>query len=111
MTEPSKGTGRAFRKGFNTTNSKKLAACAKLKHWVETRKMKLHSKPLISELKTFVSAGAGYAAKLGEKDDLVSATLLIVRMAILLKQYDSDAHAELRDEIDEIIEPMPFIVM
>ena len=111
MTEPSKGTGRAFRKGFNTTNSKKLAACAKLKHWIETRKMKICSKPLISELKTFVSAGAGYAAKLGEKDDLVSASLLIVRMAILLKQYDSDAHAELRDEIDDIIEPMPFVII
>jgi hypothetical protein len=111
MTEPSKGTGRAFRKGFNTTNSKKLAACAKLKHWIETRKMKINSKPLISELKTFVSAGAGYAAKLGEKDDLVSATLLVARMAILLKQYDSDVHAELKDEIDDIIEPMPFVII
>ena len=110
MTEPGI-SGKRYRKGFNTTNSKKLAACAKLKHWLETRKMKIHSKPLISELKTYVSAGAGYAAKLGEKDDLVSATLLIVRMAILLKQYDSDAHAELKDSIDEIIPPMPFVVI
>lgn len=111
MSEPSKGTSRAFRKGFNTTNSKKLAACAKLKHWVETRKMKIYSKPLISELKTFVSSGASYEAKLGEKDDLVSATLLVVRMAILLKQYDSDAHAELKDSLDDIIEPMPFVII
>jgi hypothetical protein len=111
MSEPSKGTARAFRKGFNTTNSKKLAACAKLKHWVETRKMKIHSKPLISELKTFVSSGASYEAKLGEKDDLVSSTLLVVRMAILLKQYDSDAHAELKDSLDDIIEPMPFVII
>lgn len=111
MTEPAHGVSKRYRKGFNTTNSKKLAACAKLKHWLETRKMKVCSKPLISELKTYVSAGAGYAAKLGEKDDLVSATLLIVRMAILLKQYDSEAHAELKDEIDTIIEPMPFVII
>jgi len=111
MSEPSKGTSRAFRKGFNTTNPKKLAACAKLKHWLETRRMKICSKPLISELKTFVSAGSGYAAKLGEKDDLVAATLLIVRMAILLRQYDSDVHAELKDSLDEIIEPMPFVII
>lgn len=112
MSEPSQaGVARRFRKGFNTTNSKKLAACAKLKHWLETRKMKIHSKPLISELKTFVSAGASYQAKLGEKDDLVSACLLIVRMAILLKQYDSDVHSELKDEIDNIIEPMPFVII
>ncbi len=112
MTEPAMtGVSKRYRKGFNTTNTKKLAACAKLKHWLETRKMKIYSKPLISELKTYVSAGAGYAAKLGEKDDLVAAALLIVRMAILLKQYDSDAHAELKDSIDDIIEPMPFIVM
>jgi hypothetical protein len=32
-------------------------------------------------------------------------------MAILLKQYDSDAHAELKDEIDTIIEPMPFVIL
>jgi hypothetical protein len=112
MTEPAMtGVSKRYRKGFNTTNTKKLAACAKLKHWLETRKMKVYSKPLISELKTYVSAGAGYAAKLGEKDDLVAATLLIVRMAILLKQYDSEAHAELKDDVDTILEPMPFILI
>jgi Terminase large subunit, T4likevirus-type, N-terminal/Terminase RNaseH-like domain len=112
LSEPAKvGTVRRFRKGFNTTNSKKLAACAKLKHWIETKKMRVHSKALISELKTFVSHGAGYEAKLGEKDDLVSAVLLIVRMALILRQYDSDAHAELQDTIDDIIEPMPFIII
>jgi hypothetical protein len=112
MSEPNTvGVSRRFRKGFNTTNTKKLAACAKLKHWLETRKMTIASKALISELKTFVSAGASYSAKVGEKDDLVAATLLIVRMAILLKQYDSDAFAELKDEIDTIIEPMPFVII
>lgn len=112
LSEPAKsGMSRRYRKGFNTTNSKKLAACAKLKHWVETKKMSIHSRALIGELKTFVSHGASYSAKQGEKDDLVSAALLIVRMAIILKQYDSDAHAELQDTVDDIIEPMPFIVL
>lgn len=112
LSEPAKaGQARRYRKGFNTTNTKKLAACAKLKHWLETRKMSISSRPLISELKTFVSMGAGYSAKLGEKDDLVAAVLLIVRMAMLLRQYDGEAHSELQDTLEEIIEPMPFIVI
>jgi hypothetical protein len=36
--------------------------------------MTLKSKPLISELKTFVAHGVGFGAKTGEHDDLVSAT-------------------------------------
>lgn len=112
MSEPAQvGVSKRFRKGFNTTNSKKLAACAKLKHWIETRRMQVSSKPLLSELKTYVSSGASYAAKLGEKDDLVAASLLIVRMAVLLKQYDSEVYSELKDSVDDILEPMPFIIL
>lgn len=111
LSEPYRsGMTRRYRKGFNTTNTKKIAACAKLKHWVETGKMTIVSKPLISELKTFISSGASYAAKVGEKDDLVSATLLIVNMAMVLKNYDASVDAELRDPIEEIL-PMPFIVI
>ena len=111
MTEPKGNSGRVYRKGFNTTGPKKLAACAKFKHWIETRRMKICSKPLISELKNFVSAGAGYSAKLGEKDDLVAAALLIVRMAVLLRQYDSEAYSELADDLENVIEPMPFVII
>jgi hypothetical protein len=32
-------------------------------------------------------------------------------MAVLLKQYDSEVYAELQDSVDEILEPMPFIIL
>ena len=112
LTEPKRGaSGVRYRKGFTTTNKSKLSACAKLKSLVETRKLHIASKALISELKTFVAAGTSYAAKIGEHDDLVMATLLVIRMIMLLQQFDSSMDAELRDSIDSFIEPMPFIMI
>jgi hypothetical protein len=102
-------SGRRFRKGFNTTNRSKLTACSKFKILVESGRMKLHSRSVISELKTFVASGAGYAAKPGETDDLIMATLLAVRMLMLLQTYHSDVDSQLRDHTDNIVEPMPFI--
>ena len=61
-------SGVKKRKGFNTTQKSKLAACAKLKQLIESKKMKIHSKALVSELKTFVALGGSYQAKLGETD-------------------------------------------
>jgi hypothetical protein len=66
---------------------------------------------LVSELKTFVASGGSYAAKIGEHDDLVMATILAIRMMQMLQSYDSDLEAELRDTADTFIEPMPFILI
>jgi hypothetical protein len=111
LNEPAKvGNGRRYRKGFNTTNKSKLAACAKLKNLIESKRMTIASKPLMSELKTFVSNGTSYAAKPGETDDLVMSLLLIVRMAQLLQSFDAQLDNALRDTMDDIIEPMPFIM-
>lgn len=111
LTEPKRaGIGR-HRKGFTTTNKTKLAACAKLKSLVETKRIAIASKLLISELKTFVAAGTSYAAKIGEHDDLVMATLLSIRMIQMLQSYDSSMDEELRDSADTFIEPMPFIMI
>jgi len=104
-------TQRRWRKGFNTTNKAKITACNKLKVLVESKRMKIHSKPLISELKTFVANGPSYAAKPGETDDLVMSTLLAVRMMQLLQSYHTEMDNQLRDHGDVMIEPMPFIVM
>jgi len=114
LSEPAKavaGSNRRYRKGFNTNHRGKLAACAKMKSWIENDKMRVNSKILISELKNFVATGPTYKAKVGMHDDLVMSTLLIVRMALMLKQYDSDLDEILRDHSDEMIEPMPFIVI
>ena len=111
LTEPARvGAGRRHRKGFTTTNKVKLAACAKLKSWIETRRMHIASKSLISELKTFVASGAGYAAKIGETDDLVMSLILAVRMMQLIQGFDAKIDETLRNQ-DEFIEPMPFIMI
>ena len=111
LSEPARpGTARRYRKGFNTSNKTKLSACSKFKHLVETRKLHIASKALISELKTFVASGSGYAAKLGETDDLVMSMLLVVRMAVFLREYDPNLDEKLKDG-EEMIMPMPFIMI
>lgn len=112
LSEPnSGGGGRRYRKGFNTNHKNKLAACAKMKLWIETDKMLPKSKSLVSELKNFVATGNTYKAKVGETDDLVMATLLIVRIALLLRNYDSDLSDNLTDTLEDIVEPMPFMIV
>ena len=78
LSEPvKKGHVRKFRKGFNTTHGSKISACSRLKYFIEQDQMKINSKALLSELKTFIAAGVTYKAKTGQHDDLVSALLLI----------------------------------
>lgn len=101
--------GRRIRKGFNTTNKAKITACNKFKILVESGRMKIYSKPLISELKNFVAAGSSYAAKPGETDDLVMSSLLACRMLMLLQTYHADLNNHIKDHTDNIIEPFPFI--
>jgi hypothetical protein len=111
LSEPSKlGTSRSYRKGFTTTNKSKLTACAKLKSLIENDKITINSKNLLSELKTFVSSGASFAAKSGETDDLIMATILVVRMATVLKQYDPALDNQFSDKSEEAM-PMPFIMV
>jgi len=104
------GQGRRFRKGFNTTNKSKIAACSKLKTLIETGRLQIKSIPLISELKNFVASGTSYAAKPGEHDDLVMATVLVVRMMQQIQQYHKDLGENMTDHTDVDVEPMPFIM-
>jgi hypothetical protein len=103
------GTTRRYRKGFNTTNKTKLAACSKFKTLLESNKLKVYSKSLISELKTFVAYAGSYAAKLGETDDLVMSSLLAVRMFQHLQNYNVDLDTHIRDHSEDI-EPLPFVM-
>lgn len=98
--EPKKaGMGRR-RKGLTTTPRSKLLACSKIKHLIESRRMTINSKHLISEFKNFVMSGNSYAAKIGLHDDLISATLLIVRIIQIVSQHDMDMYEQLNDAID-----------
>ena len=105
MSEPGKK-----RKGFTTTNKPKLAACAKFKTLLESKKMTIHSRSLISELKAFVAHGGSYAAKVGDHDDLVMASLLAVRIMTQLADYHSDLESQIRDH-DDIVMPLPFFAV
>jgi len=112
LSEPiKKGHIRRFRKGFNTTHSSKIAICAKLKHLIESDRLKLFSKPLISELKTYVAKGISFEGKVGSHDDLVSSLLLALRMIIMLQEWDPAIYDKMREERDdEWIMPLPIYV-
>jgi hypothetical protein len=98
------------RKGFNTTNKTKLAACAKFKTLIESKRMHINSRSLISELKAFIAHGGSYAAKVGDTDDLVMSSLLIVRILQQLGDYHYDLENQIRDH-DEVIQPLPFFAV
>jgi hypothetical protein len=107
-----KGHVRKFRKGFNTTHSAKIAACARLKALIETGQMDIASRPMITELKSFIAHGFTFKAKEGEHDDLVSALLLLCRMSNLVADWDprvfeslSGVHTE-----DDFVAPLPIFV-
>lgn len=98
------------RKGFNTTHKVKLTACAKFKTLLETKKMKINSKSLVSELKTFIALNGSYAAKIGETDDLIMASLLSVRMIQELSDYHLNLEEHIRDH-EEFLQPLPFFAV
>jgi hypothetical protein len=102
-------TGKG-RRGFNTTNKSKLASCAKFKTLVESKRMTINSRSLISELKAFVAHGGSYAAKIGDTDDLIMASLLVTRMLQQLSDYHFDLENQIRDH-DEYIAPLPFFAV
>ena len=77
---------------------------------IESNRMTIKSRSLISELKNFVASGAGYAAKIGETDDLVMSSLLAVRMLQVLQSYHADLDTQMRDHQDVMIEPLPFVM-
>jgi len=98
------------RRGFNTSSKSKLVACAKFKTLVESKKMTINSRSLVTELKSFVALGGGYEAKIGETDDLVSASLLTVRILTQLSDFHYNLEEQIRDH-DDIIEPLPFFAI
>jgi cell division protein ZapA (FtsZ GTPase activity inhibitor) len=88
----------------------KLSACAKFKTLIESKKMTINSRSLVSELKSFIAHGGSYAAKIGETDDLVMASLLTIRMMQELSDYHYKLEEHIRDH-DEYIEPLPFFAV
>ena len=113
ITEPRKTAGKA-RRGFNTTKRTKNNACVQLKRFIETDKMRIHSKKTLSELKNFVAYSDTYRAKPGEHDDLVMSLILVVRMIEYVAQFEESVYEKVHSGLsfDDFIEdeddgPMP----
>ena len=106
-------TGR--RAGFVTTNKSKLECCAKLKFLIESDRMKLNSKGLLSELKVFVSRGNTFEARVGQTDDLIMAMILVVRMLDYISTWDDKSQAAINSNVADVDEssydsPMPICI-
>jgi len=107
-----KGHVRKFRKGFNTTHSSKVTACARLKTMIENNQLTIKSKPFISEIKGFVATGSSFQAKPGISDDLVSSMLLALRMIAVMKDWDPVIYKSFVqiDSEDDFEMPMPIFI-
>ena len=77
--------------------------------------MGVASRNLLRELKTFIARGNTYAAKEGETDDLVMASILVIRMSQELINYEEKAYDYLLSEDayddDDFVQPMPFSML
>jgi hypothetical protein len=113
-------SGRGERTGFRTVNKPKLEACRHLKHLMEKNNggLKINSRLLIFELKNYITKGASYAAKHGATDDLISATLIVMRILKQLSEYEPEVFDRLyKSETDfydettnDFDEPIPFVM-
>jgi hypothetical protein len=108
--------GRGMRRGgFVTTNKSKLEACAKMKFLIESNKMKLNSKGILSELKVFVSRANTFEARIGQTDDLIMAMILAIRMIDYISTWDDQSQAAINSDVSEegdlgYDQPMPIFI-
>jgi hypothetical protein len=83
------------RRGMTTTGKSKMKACVAFKEMVERSIMKINSKYLLTEAQNFVRKGGSYAAKKGATDDLISGSLIVVRLLEEMASFDQDAYDKL----------------
>jgi hypothetical protein len=109
----------AMKHGVFTSGKTKILYALQLKTLIEktTNGLKLKSKELITELKSFVAKGNGYEAKTGSTDDSVMATIGIIRLLKRLSEYNEEAFHQVNEyvdpdaSLDESGEPMPMGIM
>ena len=113
MLHEPKQRGMTRTKGFNTNVRSKSLACSKLKGLIESGRLQVKSKPLVRQLKFFVSKGDSFAAKGGEHDDCVMSTILCIRMMLISQNWDDRFSDLMRDVFDDEdsndCEPMPIV--
>jgi hypothetical protein len=79
---------------------------------IENDKITINSAALLSELKAYVATGTSFGAKPGSNDDLVSATLLALRMMAVLKDWDPRIYNTFTqaDNESDYEPPMPIFI-
>lgn len=90
----------AKRLGMLTTGKSKLAGCMQFKDLIETGKMQIKSRKLLTEMKFFVKTGASFAAERGAKDDRVMACVILCNMLPQLANYEESVY-EAVNEVNE----------
>jgi hypothetical protein len=111
--EPRKSGGSSRRKGLNTAARSKMAACTRFKSLVESRRLTIKSRALVTELKNFVRGGGSFKAKIGMKDDLVLSMLHVIRLLQVVANWDDSLSDTLRivsDSDDYDTAPMPIVI-
>jgi hypothetical protein len=68
---------------------------------IESGKMKLNSKGILSELKVFVSRGNTFEARIGQTDDLIMAMILAVRMIEYVSTWDDKSQAAINANVSD----------
>ena len=100
---------------MTTTKATKKTACFHMQKLMETFRMEVASTELHRQLNDFIKAGMDdgiYKAKLGCKDDLVSATLLIVRMVDIIAKFEDRTAQVISETLDDgqLYQPLSILV-
>lgn len=99
--EPRSDGGPRKKRGFVTTQRTKRIACSRIKHWIESDKMKLNSGPLVNEFKNFIAKSNTYMAKQGCTDDLISSALVFVRLAEVVAKWNEDIYEAVKGDLND----------
>lgn len=83
------------RSGMTTTGRSKMKGCLSLKDMIERDLITIKSRATIYELKHFVRRGGSFSAKINATDDLVMATVLVIRLLEEISSYDQRAYDKL----------------
>lgn len=83
------------RKGMTTTGKSKMKACLLMKEMVERNAVTINSPLLLAEMKMFIRRSGSYSAKTGGTDDLISGSLIALRLLEEMSTYDQTAYDKL----------------
>lgn len=88
-------------RGLWTSGVTKRRYALEFSDLIERNRILLRSNRLVSQLKTFVRKGQGYAAKPGNQDDLVMACVLMIQLLEEVRNHEPDLDDHLHVQMDD----------